>query len=371
MTVEIRGPFRTHSGGNGVHISGVTSNQGSYPGGRGSNDSLVSPGPPYTQENGWTRWEVLERRYPSVSGKTPLWTYSNWYSIPPNTEAGPTFGGGVSYSQTWSTKALALMNPVVPEIQFGTFLWELRDFPRMLQQAGHALTKPRGSDIPGSYVAYQFGWSPLVSDLWTLIHLGEAIQRKHNKFAKAQTTMRMSGTLERREWTDSSTVSTTLDGKAHVIKRERRWTMRAWYVAKWKHRDQVPEFSTGDMFAAYRRALGSHQPISAIWNALPWSWFVDYFLNVGDFLEASEGGAVQVPTLCIMYSQDSDLEKDSFVSNPHGLSLNQGTWSARMRHRRILTNPTPQLRFEPLPWLSDLDTLGALLTAKAMRRTEL
>lgn len=368
MVFRVRGPFRSYPGGTSRHISGTTGSQLGYAGGRGQIESFNSVGPPYLTENPFTIWEVLERRRPTVSGSSPLWTWSNWYFPVGTYEAGPTFGGGLTFNSNWVTAALARINPSVPNIQIGTFLWELREFPKMLYQLGHALTKPRGSDVPGSYVAYQFGWAPLVSDLKTLINLASEIEKKESSFNKAQGTKRMRGTLENRKWVDAVNASLTLDNKSHTIKTSREWTSKTWYVAKWKNSADVPSFATDGMLERFGRALGSHQPMSAIWNALPWSWLIDYFANVGTYLEATEGTTGKRASICIMWSQDVKSLPTEWVVNPHGLQLSQGSFSAKMRIRRHYANPTATIRLEPLPWLSDLGTLGALLTAGAMRR---
>jgi hypothetical protein len=53
------------------------------------------------------------------------------------------------------------------------------------------------------------------------------------------------------------------------------------------------------MFLAYLRAWGLDKPLGILWEALPYSWLIDYVFNIGDMIAAFEYTASPFPMVMV------------------------------------------------------------------------
>lgn len=213
--------------------------------------------------------------------------------IPPSPGSTP-IGDGSSRG----AEAYAKMRPTKPSMRLLTSIYELKDLPRMLRQ--------RMSDSPlkdlGSYfLAYKFGWEPLLQDIRDMILQQKKIEsrieyllRNNNKAVRTRITL-----------TDtSSQVSDTILGPGNGIQyptlatqfyhtqANRRTIIRSgerwWASARWHI--HLPE---GPGSISYRRRLmaelyGLYPTPSTIWKMMPWSWLIDWFSNAGYIIQNLE-----------------------------------------------------------------------------------
>jgi len=280
-------------------------------------------------------------------------------------------------SPAWSyytTKALKNMNPNVPVVDVPVFLFELKDFPRMLKDLGRVLArKVRPSDVPGGYLAYRFGWRPLFQDLATLLNLADSIDRRKKLLLAAQS---KGGTrIQRKIGSDQITLadtnfSTSRQG-AVIGTGTIRYSGQSeyWYTARLYLKTPL----TGDSLdtAVFRAVLGLNLSAASIWEALPWSWLVDYFINIGDFLDANRGFIkFQRKKLNLMCHQQVKGVCSSSYVNP-GVFSDDGTVSLWSKGRRLPTLVSPKLALAPFLSGGETAILGALVTANALRKFKL
>lgn len=261
--------------------------------------------------NGANPLEITHRKWEKVgtfSGKAAGYTYKAW----PFTNQGIGPGSSHPFNPTLPsdvatiTEVQARTNPSRPEVSMPQFLGELRDIPKTLYLKGenHAKNRTHG----GSAVEYNFGWGALISDLLKLADFTNQVDRR----LKELEALHSSGLRRRMTVFDESSVgssaavtfnsalSVSITGKVNYYSRTRKWGSVQWIP-------QVPFKGTdGELASLARRivhgwdlSLGSYS--STLWNLLPWSWFSDYFFNLGDYLDSQRNGVGAVARLgCVM-----------------------------------------------------------------------
>jgi hypothetical protein len=379
MALISKFPLRTLAGGRRTRLStGVITAQSSIGIGTDDFDSVSSPGPPYVNQNSWLSRENMPA-YVRYTGRdsTNANMYENWF-IPVTPESGVTttqVGAQVGVNQ-----ALAKINPNTPVVSLPNFLFELKEFPSMLRGLGTVLRDGRrrddarpelegyqASDIPGAYLAWQFGWAPLLSDVNKLINLAEHISNDAKRFERIAQTRSTGGVLQ--NVTSHTTLTPTVVVAGLQIQGLRTTKTKVWFSAHWSLTSTVPQFDADGAFSQYKRALGFNQPATAIWNAIPWSFLVDYFADVGSFLEASEGMMGYSPTtMCIMMHTESSTTDIHASRMPAGGQLSEvSQLKGYEKRREKFLSPTAKLTLNSHPLTSRLGVLGALATAGALK----
>lgn len=334
-------------------------------------DSITPAQPPYPDHD-------LDMRKGSMGAVRVNGTKVNGSLTRVYTDFPFTIGGAAWCSLTpsslvsWSelkTQALANANPNVPIVDIPLFLFELKDLPSMIRQAGKLLArKGTARDAPGYYLGYQFGWAPLVRDLWNLTGIGKAIDERLKYIDR----LGSGGShIQRRLRVNTATpvVSTHYgDGYYGTAELTSNSKTTAWY-SMWCAADQTYR-PDNPRWEAIRSTLGLRLSYSTLWNMLPWSWMVDWFTTIGQHLNATRTGIPFRPTkLCIMQKTEfthvlkmqPSVESISMVceSPPEGIA----------KRRKVYANPTSIPKFR-LPMLSatQLGVLGALWAQMSFRR---
>lgn len=273
------------------------------------------------------------------------------------------------------TKALANMNPNRPIVDLPLFIFELKDFPHMLKQAGDVLKRLPGKlrlrDVPEAHLAYSFGWAPLVSDLWSLVKLAKSIEERKAYFRSLEYGARVKRTLFKGELSRT----TTPDGyQVHWIQSpdfisdiENVETLKVWFTANARWIDPLSDARQDHEYTVLD-ALGANLSAETLWNAIPWSWLIDYFANVGDVLAARRGyNSWQCTRMCLMARTEveSTLTRVRLAT---GLSADVGSLKTTVKQRSVYTNPTPILTYDPFLSGRQLAILGSLITARSFRK---
>lgn len=217
-----------------------------------------------------------------------------------------------------AARLLANTNPTRPDIQLPVFILELRDIPKMIEHAGALLLRLRrgrprfglrpDQEAASALLAYNFGWAPLIGDLKKLVSFSDLTAKRMKEFDRLY-----SGPgLKRRMNLDTAysqphgfTYGVAGPNPGNSVTAQGLSRTIVWGTVRWKPTPaplnsplRVPPPSD-----VRRHVLGlSAANITAnVWEALPWSWLIDYFVNVGDVLAAKQGRSVATPSLpCIM-----------------------------------------------------------------------
>jgi len=217
------------------------------------------------------------------------------------------------------TTTMARTNPSRPEVSVPNFLVELKDIPEMLHLKGvrHSKSRPRSSAVD-----YNFGWELLIRDLAKLLDFTSQVDKRVKELKRLYS----SGGLSRK-WTvydetvSVSTPTTFQSFVAHVSGEMRKTShVKCWGACKWL--PQNPDMpSAEELVALARRTVhgwdfSSGGLASTIWEAIPWSWLSDYFLNLGDYLNSTRNsvGATAVSGCVMVHARTEEIGSISSIT---------------------------------------------------------
>jgi hypothetical protein len=280
--------------------------------------------------------------------------------------------GLVDYGQPdWQTllnKALSNLSTSAGVVSLPNFIWELRELPQLIKWSGDLLLgRPNGLRPDQAHLAYTFGWAPFIADLQTFANFAENVESRLKRIYDAEESHSISGGIGGESHQDSSDGSLSNPYRVSEILwyKDQDMRRRTWYSAKLTPDYSVPRFSSEMQKVGW--ALGFHNKAKALWDALPWSFMIDYFLSIGDFIEA-KSAEDQVSSICIMCN-DKYWVRSTLVPS-YGweqVMTNNGVRHTERKMRRVFSNPTaiPSLALSTLG--QKLPILGSLATSAAYR----
>lgn len=255
-----------------------------------------------------------------------------------------------------ATQALARTNPSRPTVDVWNFLWELKDIPQMIFQVGNLMKKygtnpsrnwPRNApditrDVGNAYLAWTFGWEQLGRDIMKLLDFVGDVEKRTEEFDRLS-----HGSLRRKMTLLEVDIPFTKSNAFYCgplyqssVRASLNMVMsrRIWVRIRYKPTAQTFRYLGGDRTELARSIVFGHVPDwSTVWNAIPWSWLLDWFTTAGDFFAANRNRlGVQVDDVAIMRHTSCKLtgvtlvnpQSDSFFrENPHY------SWELKSRSR--------------------------------------
>jgi len=213
----------------------------------------------------------------------------------------------------------------------------LKDVGR-LARAPHKSLNPR--EIANWNLAVQFGWMPLVKDVQDLLDLGTSIQRRKEELRRLYD----GRGLRRRINVGNETATAELSGSCTVspftcgYTIKRTTTGKKWGVAHWKP-ITPPSYSPtdGELLKQARQFTSGLTPngiIDGAWDIIPWSFIVDYFTDVHDFVLAYGNmvPAQYVPGTIMTHVRTTNLVS---VSVPAGYGGGDGVIETESKSRTL------------------------------------
>lgn len=202
---------------------------------------------------------------------------------------------------SFAASAYSKMKPTRPSFSGLNAIIELRDVPRMLQQR---LSGNNLKDIGSYYLALKFGWDQLLRDIRNTV----MFQRNAEKRLKQL--LRDNGKPVYRRLDDvysSSVITYQNSGSAFGTVNSPdlvtyfysgtpnfidvvRSIDRVWACAQFRF--WLPD---GPRDIAWTRRMlaalyGLNPSPAVVWNAIPWTWLIDWFANAGDVIENLDAG---------------------------------------------------------------------------------
>lgn len=267
---------------------------------------------------------------------------------------------------------LAKTNPSRPIVDLPVFISELRELPELVQFTGKTLLK-RGA---GAYLSYEFGWKPLIGDLMSLLdfqsHFDKRAEELSNIFQKGGVKRRRDLWDETRVSSQSTIVLSSINGTLRT-RRAFIGRRRIWATCRWvPDPNRLPPRTSKDMRRLARKAvLGLQLEPATLWQAMPWSWMIDWFSSAGDFFEANRNC---VPAMhlqgCVMTMRETyrtDIREPGIDSFTGQVSGGSGTQYVVTKQRRVQNNPTIDAYF---PFLNrrQVSILGALSVVRGRHK---
>ncbi len=233
-----------------------------------------------------------------------------------------------------ATETMAKTNPSNPVVDVPVFVYELGDVVKLIRDLGRERIRKgidRSTVIPdssipeavgSSYLLYKFGIAPLVSDLTALLSFSSAIDRRVKDFKRMEknglSKSHRKSTPYLTTATKNDKVSVNSIGPFFSCPRERVTEEKAWGISKWTPIPGHPfPKSAEEMRSTARKAiLGLTLDLATVWETIPFSWLIDYFLNIGSYLQTYRNIVpLQCTELCVCRTTST---KDTLSSATSG-----------------------------------------------------
>lgn len=205
-------------------------------------------------------------------------------------------------SKAWlSTQLIADTNPSKPKADIGRAIGELKDLPGMLFDIGKGLIKKSLAATGGNtWLTYKFGWAPFAADVASLFECQALVKARFDQLNH----LKEHGSVIRKKnlWDQTNSTRGVGFNDYWKMSLETRARDHVWGYTIWRTTDSFPD-TPEDLFQLARKcALGLTLRPKMAWDLLPWSWAIDWFANVGTFLQAMDNTAgleLAVANLCM------------------------------------------------------------------------
>lgn len=229
--------------------------------------------------------------------------------------------------------AISLCNPVNPVFDASTAVAELvRDgLPTITGM--QALKDRRASSIGGEYLNIQFGIKPLISDikdLATAMRTQDKVLRQLRRDSGRQVRRSYEFPMTREvvdtKVSNPGAISSSLSGfgtpppgttTRHIIVEKRQWFSGAftYYLPDSDELGGLARFA-----AEADKLFGVAPDIADLWNLIPWSWLVDWFVNVGPVLSNLVNYAKYGLVMPYGYMMEESIVKYQYTFSPSSSS---------------------------------------------------
>lgn len=194
---------------------------------------------------------------------------------------GPSQGTLSSYAD----KAFEKLWPQIPEqVSIANFAYELREW-KMLKPS---FSKNLKESVSGNFLSFQFGWLPLVGDLKKLYSLQETIQ-KRLQFLKDTSGKRVrvscGGDIDPYGPVETATNIGDPPVSHYRLRYERQDYKGTWRCTGYIYHELEGLDDSLTQLKAFSAGLGLNNPISVVWNAIPYSFVFDWFTRFGSLLD--------------------------------------------------------------------------------------
>jgi hypothetical protein len=298
----------------------------------------------------------------------------------------PGWGGVDSAAAELAAKT----NPSTPHVSVPVSLVEMRDFPRLWHHLGDTLFNPlkeRRVSLEGlaeDNLAARFGWGPIISDLKKVATFNDAVNRRCAELEalrddggfKRNVTLQTSENVVTEENVplDYTPIAPALNADKTITSSRKVWGSIKWRPG-WG--GKLPSSDRELRKLVSRLVLGLHegQITRNAWNAFPWTWLTDWFIDVGTFLDASNNVIAHTPwRVCIMQHvmRSVTFTNPRFINQaplPDWLTvdgtLGQTGYNAKVRYVPLL--PVGPIAGIPFLGSGTLSILGSLAILKGRR----
>jgi hypothetical protein len=227
--------------------------------------------------------------------------------------------GDLGYAEV--TTALSRTNPFRYGVSVPVMVAEILEMAHLFK----FVTRSYASLLGSGHLSLEFGAAPFVSDIQSLSNIVKHIHsrvREYNSLIEK-------GSVRRKVPISNSSYSVFPFGGdsdqeiplytgmsvSFWAKNAATWSQKTWASCTWTVRNgaKLPVTELNDFLSATKYFLDLDQGFlndrnskslvdwATLWEAIPFSWLIDYFVNVGDTLQAIEqDGSVMPRDICIM-----------------------------------------------------------------------
>lgn len=275
---------------------------------------------------------------------------------------------GSPSNQDIAVATMAGTNPSRPVTDIPIAVLELGDVVKLVKSLGSsAIEKAAGLNI-----SYQFAIKPMVNDLLGILQFSKHIDDRVEELKRLQ---KQGGIT--RSWRKKVPYNTTASSSGVALINSSppsltaTWSSStkelAWGIAKWRANDGFPHPGNADALRALAKkaVYGLTLDASTAWELIPWSWLVDYGINVGKYFAAHRN---VVPASCTALYVCRNLETDLVYQPSKNQNLVYSSWGTRTAEKNrfpvSFVTPSAHLPFLTGGQMSIIASLGVLKGAK-------
>lgn len=207
---------------------------------------------------------------------------------------------GLSLDSVYAVSAAARSNPSRPYVDIPVAVAELGDLIHLIRDTGSRLFHRDVRHLGHANLGFQFGFIPLANDIARICNFQEQVDRRLKEIevfrgpkgyrrtfsvdrASTVTTISKSFQSNLATYSNTCTRKTSTEVRAHV-----RW------FADPNH--PLPPKGSAEMRARVQNAvLGLTVDSSTLWEAMPWSWLIDWGTNIGTYFKSQRNMIPALP----------------------------------------------------------------------------
>lgn len=215
--------------------------------------------------------------------------------------------------------SLSSLKPDLTQLSLPNFLLDIGDIKQLVEL--WSLKRSLAKNVAGAHLNYKFGWKPTLGDLQGMC---SAIRDTLSTIAEFD---KQSGNVHH-STRKFSKLSNTITGSFNYqgdVKQPCNWTLKEESFKRCSAAYRIlPLPVTRDikfMFKAYLDALGFELNPKIIWDAVPFTFVIDWFLGVGTWLDRHRIETLELPVSWI----DSSAQFKSKLSVSSELRLDVGS----------------------------------------------
>jgi hypothetical protein len=180
------------------------------------------------------------------------------------------------------------LDAIPDSVSIANFIWELREVKQLIPKLQSLAL------APGQLLLWwQFAVRPLVDDVKKILNLAENLEKRLDHLRKINgrtVTFRRHAHWSQDNFGDTHRVFFPTPGSydlAQTVEQMSRWDSGQLSIAASVKTDL--DFRGIDVFnTAMLAAFGLNNPIKVVWNAIPFSWLVEWFIKLDGFLDTFE-----------------------------------------------------------------------------------
>lgn len=274
----------------------------------------------------------------------------------------PDISGNAIHQAAVNNAFNALCQQIPEEISIGNFLLEANEIKDLIPKLEGNLVR----DVSSGFLNFNFGWKPFVGDLRTLYGLISSVERRLQYLRDTY------GRWTRQSYYQdlalpSNVPSETLDAQPYshrYVRTDYRCIFRAGGYLY--HELQGLNDDLGKV-RAFIAALGLTNPSKIYWNNLPYSFVVDWFLDIGGLLDRLAiqpfAGTWQFVKVTNSISQFGKfvVYREFFSNDPRNQRFLVGEGSVKRYHRFVGLPVDPGFWLSPNLPSTQQQLLGAAL----------
>lgn len=308
----------------------------------------------------------------SPTDSTYAHSFSNyWPTYPRTTAVNHLSVSGTLSDNDVGIKTVYRSNPSRPYVDLPLSIFELREVPELLHQVTKNLRARNGNPltwtqiVAGNVLAIEYGIKPLISDIKKALDFQHQFDLKTKQLSNLYNNGGYRSKIRVGSHSSFSRISVTADSSAGIVPAtvDIITAVDQWGTTRWRpDPSRSPPSTDQDMKALARRVVfGLEGPsLQTLWNAMPWTWLIDWFGNAGDYLGTFSNAVPAIHSNpCVMKYTKTTYTGKVDRSSYANLKGGDFTLTRETKSRVVMPFLLPEVR---IPFLDSrqVSILGAL-----------